>query len=181
MTSLDVAADRLLRDVLDRLEALRQDHVRIASQAQGSRSRTASVEVTLRSIDALSTRQAELLKEAALAASYGLYRPAHVAGFAALVDALHQRADRLGQLGSITTKRPKWELVTVDDLQEYSDYQVGDACKDAGVITRNQTKSFHGLLHRRNQCAHPTGYSPSLDETLGFLTESLNLIDTWSK
>ena len=77
--------------------------------------------------------------------------------------------------------RSKWKLRSIDDLQEYSDFQVGDACKEAGVITRNQAKSFHGLLHRRNQCAHPTGYSPSLDETLGFLTESLNLIGAWSK
>jgi hypothetical protein len=176
-----VTADGRLRDVIDRVEALRQDHVRIASEAQSSRSRAASVEVTLRNIQALSGRQAELLKEAALAASYGLYRPAHVAGFAALVDGLHQRVDRLGQLGGVAAVRPKWKLGSVDDLQEYSDFQVGDACKEAGVITRNQAKSFHGLLHRRNQCAHPTGYSPSLDETLGFLTESLNLIDAWAK
>lgn len=167
--------------MIDLVEALRQDHVRIASQAQSSRSRAASVEVTLRSIQALSTRQADLLKEAALAASYGLHRPAHVAGFAALVDALHQRVDRLGQLSAVATVRPKWKLGSTDDLQEYSDFQVGDACKEAGVITRNHAKSFHGLLHRRNQCAHPTGYAPGLDETLGFLTEALNLIDTWSK
>ena len=151
-------ADERLRDVIDRVEALRQDHVRIASQAQSSRSRAASVEVTLRGIQALTTRQADLLREAALAASYGLYRPAHVAGFAALVDALHQRVDRLGQLGAIAVVRSKWKLRSIDDLQEYSDFQVGDACKEAGVITRNQAKSFHGLLHRRNQCAHPTGY-----------------------
>jgi len=37
------------------------------------------------------------------------------------------------------------------------------------------------LLHRRNQCAHPTGYTPSLAETLGFMSETLKLIDAWGR
>ncbi len=163
------------------LQDLREEHLRIASRAQASRSRAASIEVTLRGIQALSARQDELLKESAMAAHYGLYRSAHVAAFAALVDAVHQRAHRLGLLSAIQAKRAKWTVASVDDLQEYSDFQVSEVCKEVGAISRSQLKSFHGLLHRRNQCAHPSDYTPSLDETLGFMSETLKLIEAWGK
>ena len=166
---------------IDGLRALQEEHQLIAATAQASRSRTASIEVTLKSIHALSAKQDELLKEAAAAAGHGLYRSAHVAAFAALVDALYERVDRVGLLQSVANARPKWSLSVVEDLQEYSDFQVGEVCREAGVITKAQLKTFHGLLHRRNQCAHPTGYQPGLDQTLGFLSEVIALLASLMK
>lgn len=32
-------------------------------------------------------------------------------------------------------------------------------------------KSLHGLLHRRNQCAHPSDYYPDQNQALGYVGE----------
>jgi hypothetical protein len=32
-------------------------------------------------------------------------------------------------------------------------------------------KALHGLLNRRNECAHPSDYFPNFNETLGYLAE----------
>lgn len=32
-------------------------------------------------------------------------------------------------------------------------------------------KALHGLLNRRNECAHPSEYFPDLNETLGYIGE----------
>ncbi len=32
-------------------------------------------------------------------------------------------------------------------------------------------KALHGLLNKRNECAHPEDYYPSLNDTLGYLDE----------
>ena len=36
---------------------------------------------------------------------------------------------------------------------------------------------LHGLLTRRNECAHPSTYLPGLNETLGYIAETLNRIE----
>jgi hypothetical protein len=175
-----VAPETLLRRVIDEVGALERDHNAVLANVQRSKARAATVEATLSAISTLSPRQSDLLTEAALAVKYQLYRSATVASFAAVVDALHQRIDRKGHVAIIAAAR-KWKLATVDDLQEYANHQVAEAARDAATISKAQMKSVHGLLHRRNQCAHPTGYSPTLDEALGFISEALALIEAFDK
>lgn len=169
-----------LQSILDTLSDLEADHRRIASTVQASKSRAASVEVTLKRVQSLSSKQSALMDESAKAAAYALYRSAHVAAFAALADALHVRIDRLGKLAALTANR-KWKLAQIEDLQDYSDYQVAEAAKEVGALTKTQMRTFHGLLHLRNQCAHPTGYDPDLDQTLGYLSSTLKELDAYSK
>ena len=38
-------------------------------------------------------------------------------------------------------------------------------------------KALHGLLNRRNECAHPSDYFPDLNETLGYLSELFQRIE----
>jgi hypothetical protein len=165
-----------LLEILDTVTALAAEHRAIVSRAQGSRSRLVTVELTLKTLDALSPRQGELLKESTLAVSHGLYRAAHVAAFACIVDALHSRLELAGDLPKLAAIRPKWKLTTVEDLRDQGDFQVIDAAKEIGSISKPMAKSLHGLLHRRNLCAHPTGYVPTMDEALGFLSEGIQLL-----
>ena len=37
-------------------------------------------------------------------------------------------------------------------------------------------KSLHGLLSKRNECAHPSDYEPEFSETIGYVSELLNRI-----
>jgi hypothetical protein len=170
----------VVRQLIGEVAALDAEHRQILESVQGSKARAATVEATLQAIQTLSPRQADLLNEAALAVRNRLHRSAVVACYAAVVDALHQRIDRLGKVAAIATLR-KWKLATAEDLHDYADHNVAEAAKDVSAISKAQMKSFHGLLHRRNQAAHPTSYAPTVDEALGFISESLALIAALAK
>jgi len=167
--------DPSVRLILTTIGALEDDHRSILKSVQRSKARAATVEATLSEIQTLSPRQLELLTEAALAIRHGLYRSGTVAAFAAVVDSLHQLLARRSFLPSISAMRA-WKVYHVEDLQEFGDYQVVEAARQVQAISKAQMKSVHGLLHRRNLAAHPTGYAPNLDEALGFISESLAII-----
>jgi hypothetical protein len=125
--------------------------------------------------------QQELLTEAAEATRAGLYRSATVSAFAAVTDALHARIDRKGAAPTIATLK-KWpSLVTVEDLRDYADYNVAEGAKEAKAITKTDMKTYHSLLHRRNQAAHPSGAKPTMDEALGYISECIRLMDAFQK
>jgi hypothetical protein len=46
-----------------------------------------------------------------------------------------------------------------------------EAGKDAGAYSKTTMKALHGLLNRRNECAHPSEYFPDLNEALGYIGE----------
>jgi hypothetical protein len=42
-------------------------------------------------------------------------------------------------------------------------------------------KALHGLLNRRNECAHPSEYFPDLNQTLGYVSELFSRIEWLQK
>ena len=46
---------------------------------------------------------------------------------------------------------------------------------------KNVEQALHGLLKRRNLCAHPTDYLPDLNMALGYLSEILHWFDVFEK
>ena len=46
------------------------------------------------------------------------------------------------------------------------------------LLTKAEEKILKGLLSKRNESAHPSGYKPGLNEALGYLSELLNRIPT---
>jgi hypothetical protein len=37
-------------------------------------------------------------------------------------------------------------------------------------------KAFQGLLNKRNECAHPEDYDPTINDTLGYLDELMKRV-----
>jgi hypothetical protein len=58
-----------------------------------------------------------------------------------------------------------------EDLREWGEFAVIEAGKEAGAYSKTTMKALHGLLNRRNECAHPSEYFPDLNETLGYIGE----------
>jgi hypothetical protein len=57
-----------------------------------------------------------------------------------------------------------------DDRREHAEFQVIEAGK-ASAYSKTTMKALHGLLNRRNECAHPSEYFTDLNETLGYIGE----------
>jgi hypothetical protein len=138
-----------------------------------------TLDTSYRSLAALSVKQDDLFRPALRCIEAGLYRAAHVMAFAAAMDYLHERLG--GNVSALRSEQPKWKISKTDDLRDQSDFQVIILGGKVNALRHNEVKAWHGLLHRRNECAHPEDVYPGLNEALGYLDEIFKRIATLQK
>lgn len=142
-------------------------------------SRVISLAETRKQIGILNLKQTELLEEAVSSVEHGLYRPAIVMAWAAFMDFLQEKmtADGFVRLRQV---RSAWaRATTLHELREtYTEFAMLDAARELRLLGKGEHKSLHGLLSKRNESAHPSGYKPGLNEALGYISELLNRIPT---
>ena len=162
--------ERAVREALYRVAELDVEAKALLATHEGSFSRVVTLEGSYASLTGLSLDQDELFRESLRAVEAGLFRAAHVLSWAGFIDFLHGHLVP-EHLSALETARPKWPLTSHEDLREWSDHGVIEAGRDAGVYNKTTMKALHGLLNRRNECAHPSEYFPDLNETLGYIGE----------
>jgi len=110
-----------------------------------------------------------------------VFRAAHVLAFAAFIDYLHEVAAR-DEFAALNATRPKWDIESIEQLREnHADYNFIEALEAADLITKTERKVFHGLLARRNECAHPSDVYPDMNQSLGYLSEIVGRIEALKK
>lgn len=140
-------------------------------------SRVVDARKSLAQVAELSIKQEDMLKQAVRCIEVEVFRAAHVLAFAAFIDYLHEIAER-DQFAALNVAREKWNVGSVEDLRErFSDYNFIEALEAAKLITKAERKAFHGLLTRRNECAHPSDFYPDMNQSLGYLSETLSRIE----
>jgi len=169
-----------LSDILRGLQRLEVDARTVLARHEDSGDRKISLERSYEKLDQLPVGQDELFREALRAVEHGLYRASHVLAWAGFVDYLHNYLFRDGG-GAIQAARPKWALAGPEDLREWAEFQVIEAGRDASFYNRTLMKALHGLLNKRNECAHPSDFLPDLNETLGYLSELFKRIEYLGK
>lgn len=164
----------IIKNVLSKVGEFEAEAHRVLARHEATVSRIITVEDTYRTLSGLSLHQDQLLREALKCVENGLYRATHVMAWAGFMDYLQEKMVS-HYLTKIKSVRPKWTITSVDDLREQApEYQLIQVCRQVGVFNKNEEKAFLGLLNRRNECAHPSNYYPSLNETLGFISELLS-------
>lgn len=158
-----------------RVAAFKAEAHLILSKSESSPSRVIELRATRRKLTGLSLRQQNLFEEALDCVEHGLNRPAHVMAWAAFVDLLEEKLATDG-LAKVHAARPGWvRFKSIEELaEEIAEYQLISVARDVGLIGKAPMKALHGLLAKRNECAHPSAYKPTLNETLGFVAELLN-------
>ncbi len=125
----------------------------------------------------LNIKQDDMMRQALRCAESELYRAAHVMAWAACMDYIEEKLSEDG-LVKLKAARPAWRGNDIHEMAEYvSEFQLVEALKQLGLTTKNETNALIGLLRRRNECAHPTGYLPQLNETLGYIAEVIQRIE----
>lgn len=165
--------------VLKGVTEFKKEANEILSKHESSKSRVITVENSYRRLKSLSLKQEHLLRQALQCVEHELYRAAHVLAWAALIDYVEEMID-LKRLRSV---RPNWgNINTIQDLREsVPEFQLIDAARDLGLLTKSDAKALHGLLHRRNECAHPSDYEPGLNEALGYISEILTRLENFDR
>lgn len=168
----------IIKNVLLKVGEFEAEAHRILARHEAAVSRVITVEDTYRTLTGLSLRQDQLFREALKCVENGLYRATHVMAWAGFMDYLQEKMVS-HYFTKIKSVRPKWTITSVDDLREQApEHQLIQVCRQVGFLNKNEEKAFLGLLNRRNECAHPSDYYPSLNETLGFISELLSRINS---
>ena len=150
----------------------------ILSIYENSRSRVVLADQTRGRLKILSLLQNELFEQALVCTEKGINRAAHVMAWAAFMDFLENKisSDGLVKLKLIKTGWVKFK--SIEEIREnVPEYQMIEAARDMGLLSKNETKTILGLLSKRNECAHPSGYDPNMNESLGFISELINRIE----
>lgn len=160
-----------------RLSSFKAEISEILSEAEEALpSRVYNAHESLQKVSALSFQQSDALRQAVRCVEARLNQAAFVMAWTAVADLLLEVS--VHQRGKILEVRDKWSFTDKASLaDERGDYAIIEALKVAGVITKTEMKTLHGLLHRRNQCAHRTDVYPTPNEALGYIDEAILAIE----
>lgn len=150
-------------------------HALLESHEGAHRSRVIVLDDVLNRLDRLNLRQEYLFRQALRCTENGIHLAAHVMAWAAFMDLYEEKlaSDGLAKLAAVF---PKWPTKSLDDLrEEVVEFQLIGAGQKVGLLTKGQKKTLEGFLHARNQAAHPTGFEPGINETLGYVEGLLKL------
>ena len=165
-----------LGGLLARVASLEAEAQAILATHEAASARVITLEQSYERLSGLSLDQDELFREALRAVEGNLFRAAHVLAWAGFIDYFHNYL--LPARGAVLQAvQPKWSLGTPEDLRDQADFQVIQAAKDGKVYGKTVMKALHGLLNRRNECAHPSSYFPDLNQTLGYISEWFSRIE----
>jgi hypothetical protein len=164
------------RDVAEWAAGFQEDLAKHLAQREKSTHRVITLEESYKKLRVLSLKQDELMREALQCVEAGFYRPAHVTAWAATIDFCHEWATVPKRLAKIQAVRAKWVVATQEDFHDQTDFAFFEAVKAAGLIPKSVMKGFHGLLNKRNECAHPEEYKPTINDTLGYVDELMKRI-----
>ncbi|HEY1831110.1 MAG TPA: hypothetical protein VGG38_12795 [Acidimicrobiales bacterium] len=166
-----------VRRVAARVAAFEGDaHALLESFEDAHRSRVITLGDVLGRLTSLNLHQEELFRQALRCAENAIFLASHIMAWAAAMDLYEENLASDG-LAKVHAEYPKWAAhQTLDDLREnVKEYQLIEAGKRVKLLTNSQMKSLHGYLNTRNQAAHPTGFSPGINETLGYIEALLKL------
>jgi hypothetical protein len=168
-------------DIRVRVLNFRTEAHKLLGMHEGATSRVIDARKSLARASALSIKQDDMLQQSVRCVEVEVFRAAHVLAFAAFVDFLHEFAARDGFV-ALNAARPSWKVTSVDDLRErFSDHGFIEALEAAKLISKSEKKAFHGLLTRRNESAHPSGYYPDMNQSLGYISEILSRLEALKK
>lgn len=170
------------KDWLTKAEAFRNEANAILGTHEGAKkSRVIQLEETYDKLALLNIKQDDLFKQALRCAENELYRAAHVMAWAACEDFIEGKISEDGLI-KLRTVRTAWRGADIREMAEYvPERQFVDVMQVLGLTTKNETAAFVSLLQKRNECAHPTGYYPDLNQTLGYMSEILMRLKKLSK
>ena len=151
-------------------------HAILSTHEGAGASHVVVLEQSYEALGLLNLKQDDMMRQALRCAESGLFRAAHVMAWAACMDYIEDKLSE-DNLVKLKAARPDWKGKDIHEIGEYiSEYQLVEALKLLGLTTKNENQALLGLLRRRNECAHPTGYLPQLNETLGYIAEVLQRV-----
>lgn len=163
----------LIREWAARATTARKEAHRILAQHEQARSRVILLTDLPKELSGLPVDVQDYFREACTCLEQDCRRAATVLSWAGFfhvfVEALLARHE-----ADLRSQRPKWSFKDATELKEkYPEAQILQAAQLVGFISKSKLRQYDGLLSRRNDCAHPTLYTPTLNSAVGFLDDMI--------
>lgn len=167
--------------IVDRLNAFWEESIEILGTVESSKARHVTLDQSYKNLSTLSLKQDDLFRQSLRCVEVGVFRAAHVMAWAGFVDCL-QALLANDSFNQLNVAYPAWGISSLEQLREnQTEFAMIDALLKIGAIGKAEKKAFHGMLSKRNECAHPADYYPTFNETLGYITEIFSRISAIEK
>ncbi|MCH8978981.1 MAG: hypothetical protein IH945_07030 [Armatimonadetes bacterium] len=165
--------------MLTRVRAAEKVCRAILARHEKSTDRIISLDEARKNLAGLTIGQQDRLSSALGCVEHGFFAGAVIFSWAVFIDYLLTRFES-DAFAKLYLEMPNWSAcASREDLVELvTDYALVDAAKRVKLLTKAEMKSMHGLLSDRNQCAHPTGYDPDMNEAIGYVSRIIKTIST---
>jgi hypothetical protein len=165
-----------LRLLLAKTRAFEKEAHTLLATHEASPSRVIVLSESYEKLTKLSLKQDELFRQSLRCVEHELYRAAHVLAWAGFMDFLEEKLASDG-LVKLRAAYSSWPAVNVEELREnVVEFQLIEAAKKLGLCTKTEMKALHGMLNKRNECAHPSDFYPDMNGSLGYISELLSRI-----
>lgn len=161
----------LIGEWAERLGRFYSEANAVFAQVESSKSRAISLDSSYELLTQLNLKEDELFRQSLRCVELEVYRAAHILAWCGFFDVV-LRLLASDDFEALKECRPKWKFDNVEELGEnISEHHIIEALRPIGITSKADQKALIGLLSRRNECAHPTGYFPDLNQTLGYISE----------
>jgi hypothetical protein len=165
-----------LKLLLTKVKGFEKEAHALLATHEASGSRVVILEESYDKLTKLTLKQDELFRQALRCVEHKLFRAAHVLAWAGFMDLLEEKLASDG-LVKLRAAKTAWKAGNVEELREnVVEYQLIEAAKDLGLCTKTEMKALHGMLNKRNECAHPNDFFPDMNITLGYISELLTRV-----
>lgn len=159
----------------------KESHEILSAHEGAPKSRTLILEETYSRLSGLSLRQDDQFRQSLRCIENGLYRASHVMAWSAFIDFVQEKLGEDGYSRLRSTVK-NCTVASSDDLREkYNDHMVIQMVHDVGLVGKTEMKAYHGLLNKRNECAHPSDFYPDHNESLGYVSEPIARLESLQK
>jgi len=152
-------------------------HKILSVHESAQKSRVIMLHSSFEKVKTLSLKEEDLFNEALNCVENGFNRSAIVLSWVGFMHFILEKIESYG-LQNVKIKKPKWEYRSIEELMEQqSEYSIIELLMDIGYCSKTEKKALHGLLNKRNECAHPSSHTPNINEALGYISELFERID----
>src|SRR5271157_2964397 len=155
----------------------KEAHEILSIHESAKKSRVVMLHTSFEKLRMLSIKEETIFKESLACIENGFYRSAIVLSWVAFMHFVLDKIDAYG-MHNVKSKKPSWNYNSIEELTEkQSEYVIIELLMEIGYCSKTEKKALHGLLNKRNECAHPSSHTPEMNEALGYISELFVRID----
>ncbi len=154
----------------------------ILAKCEDSATRVISIKSSQDRLKNLSVVGKVYLEEALGCVERGFYHSAIITAWVAFIDTLERKITENNFINLHAVGAPWTTYSSLEELcEKVTEHSLIEVAYKMKLLSKTEKKTIHGLLAKRNEVAHPSGYMPDMNESLGYISEVINRIEILSK